>query len=292
MSDKELTPDINDDNFDKEVAQILERQDREEAGIPATDTDTETLTKNGSDTETETVSDGTEEHVGEPEAEEAEAEPEMETDYFRMYGLDKTYRDPSEALKALPYKEQEIQRLQWELAQARRSTQTQEKSPTPLAQIDPDEFVNDPAGALAKAGYVRTDQLDLLIQQNATQLVDSRFAEQRFNEFITQTPDFNELRPVMNRLLQENPGLEYIAPDKAAKTLYTLAKQEQAKYTKPKTKVEKADPAKKERAQTAGGKKGGGDNKRVVKRDALGYSPEDHEKMTLAEAIEKIGFGD
>ena len=295
MSDQDKELEVqNDDTLAGEIAEQLAKQDSEEADQQTTDTTEETpieeaeeeATPEG-DTDLDTVSEETED--GEPEAdEEATEEEETEVDYFALYGLDKKYETPAEALKANAFQEQEIQRLRYEIQQRDQQLQSAQRplpQDPPTEGADDDDIYTNPEAAMAKRGFVRKDQVETML--------DQRLQVDRMNKFIEETPDYQELEPVMSRILQENPAIQAFGPHKAVKTLHTLAKMEVAKHTKPKPKVTVKPSADSSRAVTAGGNKGGTKKTGPVKTDRFGLTPQDYATKPIEEIMNTPGmFGD
>jgi hypothetical protein len=248
------------------------------------------------ETETETVEASTE-----TETETAEEEPKFDFEgYYRELGLDKTFPDPRKALEAIPNQNKYIgeleRRTREQQAYIQQMLQQAQQQPKPEPQpfvIDPEKFYENPTGMLTEwaksQGLINRSEFETAVNEK----VDLTLQQRDVEDFIKQTPDFEDYRPRIQQLLYENPAIEKIAggPHKALRSLYTLAKSEKIAAEPQETKVvvQPTNPKDKPRAETTGGKPGGS-TKPKGKADAHGLTPEDYANLPLDEIERRVGY--
>ncbi len=235
------------------------------------------------DTETETV-----ETKDEPE-EKPEEKPEESTDTetetaddpekpvdeyqkrFDELGLSRQYTSAAEALERVPdtnryldslekankAQQQEIGRLQ--------AIEKGQLKPRPTAEELAQRLETDPEGAIADAGFVRTENLEAAMTR--LDQVELRQRQQDIAGVISQYPELesiasayrvgrepvvgtNKLWDAMNQKIKDYPGLETAPYHTILAVLYPLVKEQAAVKVPPVTKI---PGTKKEEATTTGG---------------------------------------
>lgn len=158
----------------------------------------------------------------------------QQDDPLSRFGLNRQYQTVDAALAALPHKEQEIQRLQWERQQLQRQLSDSQKRiesappPTPISREEiAEKLMSGDTDVLRRAGYVDQATVTKLVDERLSSVEQKYEARQAAMEVAQVYSSFPELRDVgqiiqrgqvpqagvnpvydaMNRVLSENPSL-------------------------------------------------------------------------------------
>jgi hypothetical protein len=135
---------------------------------------------------------------------------------FLELGLDKQFKGGlSEAIERIPDMNRYINDLTHE-RKALKELREQQVTPQakPAEAPSADDFYNDPINVLSKVVDSRLES------------VNRQFEEMRAESFINSKSDFHAMEPLMEGLLQQNPGLKQLGVQ-ALPILYQMAKGSQ-----------------------------------------------------------------
>lgn len=185
--------------------------------------------------------------TGKPDTEEVTGGEQEQPVDWATSELAQKYGDPQKAWQALQEKEQRIGHLT-NMVYNRPQEQPAPKIAEPVT-VDPETFYQNPTESIKRMGLVSREEAAQIASQSAMQIIE----QERVSQFFKSAADFPDLEPKMIQILDDYPDLRQLPKSQALKVLYRLAKADQQPQ-KPTVKIEPSDPAKKERAQTSGGR--------------------------------------
>jgi len=206
-----------------------------------------------------------------PEATETEEEKKVSAFEERFYAderLVKRFGTPEAMLERIPETDKYISRLEEERNYFR-DRATPKEEPKHEAPSEED-FNNDPFKAI-----------DRLIESRTAPLKQELYAV-KYQNFVNSKPDFKAMEPLMEKVINDNPGLKRLGLD-ALDIAYKVAKAEQFSEAKPAA----PQPAPTPKPDKTHAEAGSGKKKAVqVDKNSLDY----WRGKTQKEIEEEVGF--
>jgi len=204
------------------------------------------------------------------------------TELFEKKGLLKQYPGGvRDLIEKTPDANRYITQVAQENADLRRLLLARENRPKPEAEKPgkptAEEFYEDPVRHVEEMGFISKDEAERV----ASNVVESRLADERYEHFKESTADWDKYFPAMDQVFRDNPEMAAMPKDRVARLCYKLAKAEAPRQREEDDSPGDTDKA--TRANTSGGK--------ARRKTSHAKSVEDFKGMSLDELEKEIGYG-